>query len=380
MSSNADRVSEAGGQIPPTARPIPEECKATEKSPGPIDTLLQKVVSGPSAEAYETLGILYGRAGNFKCAIAALDAAVALNPKSTQTRYHLGLALTENHETTRAADELRAVLREEPNSFSAHNALGLALQDLGHLEEASKEFKTALRINRRFALASYDLSRLLSSEKNYQAAIYYLKEGLANSPPAGLAYEMKLALAVAYAQIGKYTESIPLFQEAVASYPDSTELHFDLATAYAHCDDYISAVKEYKEVLRLDPKHNSAELSLAKALLNLSAREEALAYMEDYAHRNPSDPEGQQILGEALKDTGDLSQAINVLERAVRMDPSNYKAHSDLGAVLNRSGHDEEAIRELQTAIKLNPEGTEARYHLARILAKRKDKIGRAHV
>src|SRR5438309_8032901 len=198
---HADRDSEAGNQTPPTARPVPEECKATEKSPGPIETLLQKLASDPSAQAYETLGILYGNAGNFKCAIAAFDAALALNPKSTPTRYHLGLALTQNHESSRAADELHAVLREGPNSFSAHDALGLALQDLGRLEEAANEFKTALRINPRFALASYDLSQLLSSQENYQATIYYLKEGLANSPPPGLAYEMKLALAVAYAQI-----------------------------------------------------------------------------------------------------------------------------------------------------------------------------------
>ena len=258
LSSNADRVYEAGRQVPPTARPVPEECKATEKSPGPIEALLQKLDSGPSPETYEALGILYGRAGNFKCAIAAFDTALALNPRSTQTRYHLGLALTQNHEASRAADELCAVLREEPNSFSAHNALGLALQDLGHLEDAANEFKAALRINPRFALASYDLSQLLSAEKNYQATIYYLKEGLASSPPAGLAYEMKLALAVAYARIGKYPESIPLFKEVVAAHPDSVELHFDLATSYAHCDDYLPAVKEYKEVLRLDPKHNSA--------------------------------------------------------------------------------------------------------------------------
>ena len=335
--------------------------------------MLQSAVAPPSAEDYETLGTLYGRAGQFGCAVAAFEEALAHDPKGQQTRYKLALAFLENHEPNRAADELRAVLRKESDSFMAHNALGRALQDLGESEQAADEFKTALRINPHFALASYDLAQLLSSEKKYQAAIYYLKEGLADSPAPDLASEMKVALAATYAQLGDYVDSVPLFRDAVAARPSSAELHFDLATAYAHMQDYPRAAREYKEVLRLDPNQSLAELSLAKALMNLSAIEEALHYLEDYARRNPNDPEGQEILGDALKDSARLGEALEALERATQMNPGSYKAHCDLGVVFSRSGRIDDAIHELETAIKLKPDGAEARYQLGSILNKKKE-------
>src|SRR2546430_7900343 len=48
---------------------------------------------------------------------------------------------------------------------------------------------TTLFRSPRFALASYALARLLSSQKKYQAAIYYLKDGLSHSPGPDLALE-----------------------------------------------------------------------------------------------------------------------------------------------------------------------------------------------
>jgi tetratricopeptide (TPR) repeat protein len=354
-------------QVSSSPPQIPADCKAPEETAGSAVA---------SQESYDALGTLYGRAGNFRCAVAAFEAALSLNPQATQTRYNLGLALLENHEAKRAADELRIVIHQDPNSFAAYNALGLALQDWGDSEEAAKLFETALRINPHFALAFFDLAQLRSSQKKYRAAVYYLEQGLASSPSSELAVEMKLALGVVHAQQGDYKAAIPLFQQVIGSRPDSAELHFDLATAYAHLDDYPHAAREYKLVLQLDSNNSQAKLSLAKALMNLSAVEEALAYLKEYVRLNPKDAEGETILGEALKDSGHLGPAQEALHQAVRLNPGNYKAHYELGVVLARSGGDNEAIKELQTAVKLKPDGAEARYQLGLILERKKD--GRA--
>jgi tetratricopeptide (TPR) repeat protein len=351
---------------------IPSDCRSSKETSPEIAVLLQTLASSPNAEVFSGLGTLYGRNAQFHCAVAAFEAALTLAP-AAQTRYNLAFALIQDHQPRRAARELRAVLAEQPNSFAAHNALGLALQDLGATDEAAEEFKTALKANPRYALADYDLAQLLSSQGSYRAAAYYLKEGLATSPVPELALQMKAALAVAYAQLGQYADSIPLFQEVVAANPQAVDPHFDLATAYAHRENYIDAVKEYKEVLRIDPNRIEAELLLAKALLNQSNVEACLPYLRDYAGRKPKDPEGLEVLGDALKESpSHLSEAIEVLQRAVAANPRSYKAQYDLGVVLGRSGHLEDAIRALQTAVKLKPEGSEARYQLAQILRKAK--------
>src|SRR5581483_9189526 len=300
--------------------------------------------------------------------------ALALDPDSARARYSLALAFIESRNPQRAETELRTVLRRQFGSPQVHNALGLTLQDLGRSDEAVEEFQTALKLSPTFALADYDLAQLLTSQRNYRAAIHYLKRGLADSPAPMLAVQLKTALAVAYSQVGEYEQAIPVFQELISAQPQSPDLHFDLATAYAHREDYAKAVAEYKEVLRLDPTRSDAELLLAKALLNQSRPEDSLDYLRNYVTHKPRDAEGLEVLGEALKNSSHFDEATNVLTRAINANPSSYKAHYDLGVVLGRSGKTANAIAALQTAIKLKPEASEARYQLAQMLSKSGDR------
>ena len=190
------RVDSSGGRAPCAPSPkviwlvVVRGTQRATRPEAPAEVPRNEVESqGLSAEAYESLGTFYGREGQFSCAIAAFQAALARNPDRHEIRYKLALSFLENHAPQRAADELRVVLGAEPDSFKAHNALGRALQDLGQFEQASDEFKKTLTINPRFALASYGLARLLSSQKKYQAAIYYLKDGLSHSPGPDLALD-----------------------------------------------------------------------------------------------------------------------------------------------------------------------------------------------
>lgn len=354
-------------QIPPQ---IPKSCESDAE---PISGFLRAVADRPTAILFEQLGVAYGRAGNPQCAIAAFHRALGLDPNRTQTKYELALALIETHKPGAAAEQLRAVIANQADSFAAHNVLGLALQDLGRTAEAAAEFQTALRIKPDFGLAYYDLAQLMSAQKSYRAAIFYLKQGVSASPGPELAQQMRTALAIADAQVGDYDDAIPLFREATTAQPDSAELHFDLATAYAHGKNYADAVNEYREVLRLQPNRFDAQLLLGKALLNQSLVEESLPVLREYVRHSPKEPEGLEVLGDALKESSHSQEAIDILQRAIRANPASYKAHYDLGAVLGRANRLPDAIRELGVAVKLDPDSAEARYQLARLLTRNKE-------
>src|SRR6266550_1980194 len=369
------RIDSSGGRA--TGLPdIPEACKTPRMRPeAPAEVPRNEGESqGLSAEAYESLGTFYGREGQFSCAIAAFQAALARNPDRHEIRYKLALSFLENHAPQRAADELRVVLGAEPDSFKAHNALGRALQDLGQFEQASDEFKKTLTINPRFALASYGLARLLSSQKKYQAAIYYLKDGLSHSPGPDLALEMKIALAESYAQAGDYADSIPLFGDAVAARPDSAELRFNLATAYAHNHDSAQAAKQYKETLRIDPHHNQAELSLAKALMNLST-DEAIRELRTATELKPDGPEARYKLGLMLrkkKEESAAKQQFEIFERLEQQTKQKMQAGSlnSQGNDLLEKGFSREAAAAYRKALLLEPKDARLHYNLALALSK----------
>ena len=351
---------------------VPSACTTPDKVSPQASSVLQKLASHPAAQAYNTLGILYGRAGQFQCAIAAFEAALALDPDFAQAHYSLALALLENHEAVRAASELQTILRKEPHSYLAHNALGLALQSLKKDEAAENEFQTALKINAHFAPGYYYLSQLMISRKKYVAAAYYLKRALAIPPPPALAAQIKLTLAVAYSKQGNYLAAKPLLQDLTKQQPGNAEIHKDLGTVYAHLEDYPNAAVELKKVLEIDPHNDAALLLLAKALMDMSSVKDALPYATEYTRRKSDDPDGWEVLGKALRVVGPPEAAADALKRCLTLDPSSYEAHCDLASVLARMGRNDEAIAELEKAKKLKPNGTEALYQLARLLAKEK--------
>src|SRR5207253_3241100 len=85
------RVDSSGGRA--TGLPdIPEACKTPRMRPeAPAEVPRNEVESqGLSAEAYESLGTFYGREGQFSCAIAAFQAALARSPILSRRTTHLG--------------------------------------------------------------------------------------------------------------------------------------------------------------------------------------------------------------------------------------------------------------------------------------------------
>src|SRR5207245_7187067 len=96
------------------------------ETPGQVSTVLQTLSSRPSAEGYNALGALYARRKLTDCAIAAFDKALLLDRGSWDARYNLGLALISRQNYNRAVSVLQAAVKTKPESFPAHNALGVA--------------------------------------------------------------------------------------------------------------------------------------------------------------------------------------------------------------------------------------------------------------
>src|SRR5690349_6647034 len=275
-------TSSSQPQAAAPAAEIPDDCaEAARQQGGSQIRSLPDATPADSArsEALDVLGRSFGKRGNFRCALAAFEAASSLDPDSFQSRYDLALAFLSTRQAQRAADELRILLKAHPDSCQAHNALGLALRDVGDAQSAQQEYEAALRTCPQFASASYNLGQLLLDEKKYPAALRQLQAALSDSPSPELALDTKVALAAAFAQTGDYEHAVPLLQEAVLLKPDSAELHFDLATALAHREDYRAAVAEYTRTLQIAPDHDGALLSLSKALMNESAVDQAIPYL-----------------------------------------------------------------------------------------------------
>ncbi|PYV21271.1 MAG: hypothetical protein DMG24_20125 [Acidobacteria bacterium] len=263
LVTNLTPAADEGLQAP--AARLPQSCEQTGATSGQVSALLQTLSTHPSAEGYNTLGALYAQRKQLDCAIAAFDQALQLDSGSWDARYNLGLALISRQDYTRAVRELQAAVKTKPESFAARNALGVAYRSLGQLDAAVKEFKEALRLNPRFADASLNLADATLDQKRYAAAIYYLEQALANSPPPPFAERLQTDLAVAYSENGDYDRAAEVFKKLIALHPNSAKLHFNLATPRPSTSEPCASTRPMTARACRSPKRFSSSTRWARA-------------------------------------------------------------------------------------------------------------------
>ena len=105
-------------QSPNQITNLPPSCVELTTASREASRLMQSAISRPSATVYHTLGESFAENNEFACSISAYELALKLDPHSWQTRQNLGLTLIQTGDLSRAARELREVVRQQPKLAS----------------------------------------------------------------------------------------------------------------------------------------------------------------------------------------------------------------------------------------------------------------------
>jgi len=357
---------------PGPSNSLPKQCLTPESGPEQISMLLETVRDHPTAGAYNTLGALFAAAGQVNCAIAAFQISLHLDARNWEAHYNLALALLSSGDPASAATELRAAIREKPDSATSHFALGTLLYNQKKLTPAAAEFDAVLKIDPNFPSAAISLAQVLVAQGNSPAAIALLQKTLTQSPTPEQVVPLTVALALAYSQAGQPAKAIEALQQFVAAHPDSAEAHLGLGVveAGARPPSLEAAITEFREALRLDPKKDEARLALGRALISQQKFSEAIVPLREYVEHQPLDFQGYYTAGLAYKGLQQWEPSIELLRRAAKLSPLSYEVHYDLGSVLAVTGQTERAIHELRAAEKIRPSEPGVHDQLAQLLLK----------
>jgi tetratricopeptide (TPR) repeat protein len=103
-----------------------------------------------------------------------LSRIVAIPQQQAEAHYDLANTLKEQGRLEEATTEYRAAIRIKPDLIDASNNLGNALADLGKLEEAIAEYRAAIRIKPDDVNVHHDLGVVLSDQgKPEEAMVEY---------------------------------------------------------------------------------------------------------------------------------------------------------------------------------------------------------------
>ena len=119
--------------------------KRVDRPRDAIEALQRALAIEPRPEARFALGTLYFHQGQFDRAAAALEEAVAAQPRFVDAYITLAAVLKAKRQLPEAIDALRRAIALRPDSWHAHAAMATVLQLAGEADAAQQESTVAER-------------------------------------------------------------------------------------------------------------------------------------------------------------------------------------------------------------------------------------------
>jgi tetratricopeptide (TPR) repeat protein len=209
---------------------------------------------------------------------------------------------------TRAADELVASLRDRANRPEERTTLGTFLAQLGRRDEATAEYRAAIRLAPRYTPPYVNLSDLQRQAGAEADAERTLREGI-----AALRQDVRRPRLSAPA--------------AGLSAPAPAPLHHALGLSLARSGRRAEAIEELKRAAELSDEPRFI-YTYAVALNDAERTGEAIATLERAVARHPLDRDILFALATFHRDAGRIARALEYAEQLLKLYPGDSEAAS----------------------------------------------------
>jgi protein O-mannosyl-transferase len=199
-------------------------------------------------------------------------------------------------------------------------------------------------------------------------SIALFERALAVAPQNALAHQ---GLGTTLYAMGHKQEAISHFREALRIEPGYPDIHANLGIALSAQGLYGEAIEQLREALRLQPEDAKTRTALADALENQGVAldrdgrtGDATEFFKEALAIRPDSADALDNLGLALAKSGRLPEAAEFFSRAVKVRPDFASAHNNLGLALAKMGRLPEAAECFQRAVDLQPDFAQAQNNL----------------
>jgi tetratricopeptide (TPR) repeat protein len=265
----------------------------------------------------ENTGDLEGAAEHYELAVLIRPSAGALS--------NLGSVLSKLGRQDEAVARLEQALRLDPRSADALNNLGVVYRALGKPALAISLYERALALEER-AATHYNLGSALVAQGQVERGARHLERALELDP---FHAEAANNLGVAYVELGRLEEGVAAYERALALAPGYGEAACNRALAFEKLGRGESGAL-YEEVLRGDPDCVPAHRYLGYRRFAAGDLAGALDHLELVLRRQPASADAHNDVGAVLARAGELPRARSQFEAALRLDPAHPDARRNL--------------------------------------------------
>lgn len=318
--------------------------------------------------------------GNPAQARFALDQVLARRPANLDALLLLARVMGAEGNTRGALDAVEKVIAADPQDWRARDYHGRALWGVGKLADASKAFRTCLRINplaldARLALASVltEQKDMSAADADYQHGVRLFKDNL----------EALNKIASHMAEHGHAKKAIELFQAIADSDPDSwSTMLVNIGNAHLRLGDRQSAIDSFQRATKAGPKNALAYSRLGDMESENGRIEKAAGHFARACTLEPENSSYHSSAGTAYLQLEDYNRATTHLRRSVELFPEQPLTLYNLAVALLFTDTEDAAIKELNKAVGIDEGYARAWYlkaHVEKHLGRTADAAASAH-
>ena len=216
-----------------------------------------------------------------------------------------------------------------------------------------------------FAKKHLQRAEHLANQNNLEKSIVACSQSLQYDPKLVMAYKL---LGDNLAKIGKISEGITAYFQALAIASDDDNVYFKLSNLTVNKQEQNQIIAEYQKLVATQPESAEAYFYYAKTLAANQQWQSAIKYYQQVIDINSDFGEVYYYFGEALVQLEQWQSAADKLTVAVAVDCESSWAYHYLGIAQFQMEQWESAKIAFQQAIKLNADFSWSYFHLAETL------------
>ena len=239
----------------------------------------------------------------------------------------------------------------------AHTNWGNGLQKSGNYEGAVEQYRRALEIDPKYALALYNWGNALETTRDYEGAIGKYKQAAALEPNNAAIFN---SWGTILRKMGDRDGAMAKYQHALELNPKFTLAYNNWGLTLQSKEDFDGAIEKFKQAIDVDPDYAIAYNSWGVALRVKKDYDGAIKMYQRAIAIDPNYAIAHNSWGVALWHKGDYQGAMEKFRHSAEIDPQYALAFNNWGLTLAKLERHEEAVDKYKQALKINPKYTAA--------------------
>jgi tetratricopeptide (TPR) repeat protein len=330
-------------------------------------------------------GIALRMVGRRPEAISVLRQVTKMGSAAPETYRHLGLALKDDGEFSKAVEELDKALERGASDIRSWRGLAEAQESLGNkmaaakaclglaealvaagrMEDALTATGDSLRLNASDAAALRYRGNLLRELFRLEEALQTLDQAIALNPDDAVAWAVKGATLYA---MSRRNDALDAFDQALKINPADAWTLAMKGEVLMRLKRFEEAELILRESVRLNPNSAPALGVLGSVLGALDKPEEALEQTDKALALEPDSVFALGVRGETLMRLQRFDDALIAYDKVTRMSSSSTYAWAGTAEALYRLGRVQESMHALDRVLEIDPKDAGALVNKARIL------------